>query len=180
MHDHSFGVFTFIASEQPTNVSWGGGSWGSEMGPFDSPPITYCVSIDIYGLSLTRFELFNWLQKRSCPSARQSDPDTKTNTALEVTASCFICIGNNVFLYLHSLADECCRIRCGTSSGQRKAFVVRFNYSCEQNSVSTWSCSTAIYIIYDVDMSLASVAYANRGHKEKEKDEDTFFFRKIK
>ena len=38
------------------------------MGPFDSPPMGSCqLPIDTYGLSLTIFELFNWLQKRFQP-----------------------------------------------------------------------------------------------------------------
>ena len=58
------------------------------MVPFDTPPMgSYLLPIDTYGLSHTVFELFGWLQKRFRPSARPSDQDTMTNTALEAIAS---------------------------------------------------------------------------------------------
>ena len=59
------------------------------MGPFDSPPTgSYQLPVDAYGLSLTVFVLFRWLQKRFArPSARPTDPDTMTHTALESTPS---------------------------------------------------------------------------------------------
>ena len=44
---------------------------------------SYKLPTDTYGLSLTVFELFSWLQKRFRPA----DPDTMTNTALEAIAS---------------------------------------------------------------------------------------------
>ena len=53
------------------------------MGPLDSPPTgSYLLPIDTYGLSLTVFELFSWLQRRFRPT-----PDTMTSTAVEAIAS---------------------------------------------------------------------------------------------
>ena len=61
---------------------------GDRMSSFGGPPMySYELTIDTYGLFVTVFEVFSWLQKRFRPFARPSDPDTITDTALEATPS---------------------------------------------------------------------------------------------
>ena len=58
---------------------------GIGMNAFGIPDMySYSLPIDTYGLSVTVFELFSWLQKRFCPFARPTDPDMMTNTALKL------------------------------------------------------------------------------------------------
>ena len=61
---------------------------GIGMSAVGSPPMySYSLPIYTYGLSLTVFELFSWLDKRFRPPVRPFDPDTMNNTALEAIAS---------------------------------------------------------------------------------------------
>ena len=56
------------------------------MRSFGIPPIySYELPIETYGLSLTLFELFSCTQKRVRSSARPSDQNTRTYTAVEAT-----------------------------------------------------------------------------------------------
>ena len=53
-----------------------GGRTGSGIGPFDNPLMgSYYLPIDIYGLSLTVFQLFSLLQKHFRPSVRPGYDD---------------------------------------------------------------------------------------------------------
>ena len=53
------------------------------MGSFDIPPMgSYLLPIDTYGLSLTVFELFSWLQKRVRPPVRPGYDDKHTLEAI--------------------------------------------------------------------------------------------------
>ena len=63
---------------------WGSGrTWWSAIGSFDIPPMGfYLFHIDIYGFSITVFELFRRLQKHFRPS----NSDTRTTTAREPIA----------------------------------------------------------------------------------------------
>ena len=48
---------------------------------------TYYVQIYTYGLSLTVFGIFRWLQNSFLANVRPPETDTMTNTDVEVTAS---------------------------------------------------------------------------------------------
>ena len=77
---------------------------------------SYQLPIDTYGLSVTVFELFSWLQTRFSPSpARPSDPDTMRNTALEAIASSSGKYGTNRYFFLNGsfFSGICPRIRVG-------------------------------------------------------------------